>query len=695
MHIYIPVYFSQVYAHDLYALSRTLLTMNSAETNFTSKGPNRAMSFDSQYRQRGKAATLTCHDVNYVVKTKKEEKKVLWNVYGQFGQGMNAILGPTGSGKSSLLDVLACRKDPKNLSGHVLVDGQRQPKNWKLTTGYVVQDDVVMGTLTVEENLMFSASLRLPSTMTRQQKQERVDNVVDELGLTDCKDTKVGTEFIRGVSGGERKRTNIGMELIISPPVLFLDEPTTGLDANTASTVMLILAGLAKRNRSIIFSIHQPRYSIYKLFDNMMLLSMGEVVYHGPMEFALEYFARLGYICEEHNNPSDFFLDVINGEEQKMNDIGSKRSTLKRMESGEISARDIARKQSESRTVSEQLIDTYKNSSQYKDLRKNTDPVLSTYKQVGKVEVKDEKLHYATSFLQQFLMISKRNFLNIIRNPMTSVVQMLMMIVFGTIVGLIYLQLDTDLQSGYQNRIGAFFFIVMNLVFGNMDSIELFIKERHIFIHENISGFYPASSYFMAKLFCDVIPMRVIPTCIFAVISYWMIGFQSDAGKFFFYTLALVFTSLAGSGVAFAMSATTGVFALANLGIALVYVIMMVFSGLLVNLGTMADWLSWLKYTSIFYFSQNALCINEFKDLEFCGNTTFPGASSIINPESTDPADLPIPWICTPGEYYLQQLDIDYETNWDLWKNVFALGAMFLGLWIIAYVQLRRIKKLK
>jgi len=269
-----------------------------------------------------KGSTLSCHHLNYTVEVSvpggkccaRMPKEILHDVNGLFTPGMNAILGPTGGGKTSMLDVLAGRKNPSGISGLLLVDGHKAPKNFKCMSGYVVQDDVVMGTLTVRENLMFSANLRLDKTFHLEEKKTRVQDTIQELGLAKCADTKVGNEFIRGVSGGERKRTNIGMELIISPSVLFLDEPTTGLDASTSNAVMILLRRLTLRGRTIIFSIHQPRYSIFKLFDRLMLLANGRTVYHGPANEALTYFSLIGYECEAHNNPPDFFLDVINGD---------------------------------------------------------------------------------------------------------------------------------------------------------------------------------------------------------------------------------------------------------------------------------------------------------------------------------------------------------------------------------------------
>lgn len=169
----------------------------------------------------------SCENISspYISKTAKQ---ILIDVAGIFKPGMNAIMGPTGSGKSSLLDVLADRKDRRGLEGEILLNGQQKTRDFKYRVGYVVQDDIVSGTLTVRENLMFSANVRLPTHMKPAIKKKIVNNVLLQLRLEKCADTRVGNAFQRGVSGGERKRTNIGMELILSPEILFLDEPTTG-----------------------------------------------------------------------------------------------------------------------------------------------------------------------------------------------------------------------------------------------------------------------------------------------------------------------------------------------------------------------------------------------------------------------------------------------------------------------------------
>lgn len=185
-------------------------------------------------------STITFSAINYSVVAQQDgsscfdgccqqkPKQILYDLSGVFKPGINAILGPTGSGKSSLLDILAGRKDRQGLTGSVLMNGQPQSDDYKYRVGYVVQDDMISGMLTVQENLTFSANVRLPRNVTYEEKLVIVRRVIGQLELEKCANTRVGTENIRGVSGGERRRTNIGMELVLSPTVLFLDEPTTG-----------------------------------------------------------------------------------------------------------------------------------------------------------------------------------------------------------------------------------------------------------------------------------------------------------------------------------------------------------------------------------------------------------------------------------------------------------------------------------
>jgi len=169
-----------------------------------------------------------CHICLSPCLKKKKPKQILFNLTGIFKPGMNAILGPTGSGKSTLLDILADRKHHRGLTGQVLIDGQTKMQDFKYRVGYVSQVNMLCETLTVRENLTFSANVRLSRNISAEAKIAIIDQVIGQLGLEKCANSRVGTENRRGISGGERRRTNIGMELVLSPSVLFLDEPTTG-----------------------------------------------------------------------------------------------------------------------------------------------------------------------------------------------------------------------------------------------------------------------------------------------------------------------------------------------------------------------------------------------------------------------------------------------------------------------------------
>lgn len=166
--------------------------------------------------------------------------------------------------------------------------------------------------LTVFETLMYSAKLRLPSSVPLSEKTRIVEEIIQQLGLQNCRNTLIGDRDNRGVSGGERKRVSIGIELVTNPKVLFLDEPTSGLDAFNALNVMEVIKTLAvKQNKIVLLTIHQPRTDILDLFDNIILLSMGKTVFFGHLDDGLKHFASLGYPLPDKTNPSDHFLDVV------------------------------------------------------------------------------------------------------------------------------------------------------------------------------------------------------------------------------------------------------------------------------------------------------------------------------------------------------------------------------------------------
>ncbi len=191
--------------------------------------------------------------------SKGNERFILKGVTGYVEpRHMLAIMGPSGCGKSTLLDTLAGRlASSASWDGEIRVNGNKSQLSYG-RAAYVTQDEVLIGTLTVEETLLFAARLRLPMSMSGSEKKNIVDSVVQELGLESVKNTYIGNWHIRGVSGGQRRRVSIGCELVTSPTLLFLDEPTSGLDSAAAYHVMASVRRLTEGCRTIVTVIHQP-----------------------------------------------------------------------------------------------------------------------------------------------------------------------------------------------------------------------------------------------------------------------------------------------------------------------------------------------------------------------------------------------------------------------------------------------------
>jgi ABC-type multidrug transport system ATPase subunit len=223
----------------------------------------------------------------------------LWAVMGEipYRSHLSPILiniGPSGSGKSTLLNTLACRLDVNTMvEGEMRLNGA--PYNnaeLKRIAGYVMQDDLLNGYLTVEETLTYTARLRLPRHFTNEQCKERVEDVMNDLGLMHVRNATIGIQLKQGISGSERKRLCVGMQLLNRPQLLFLDEPTSGLDSVMALDLLHTLNRLAhgqsqEKAVTIVCSIHQPQAKIFNLFDSLILLKAGHIMYQGPRKNAM------------------------------------------------------------------------------------------------------------------------------------------------------------------------------------------------------------------------------------------------------------------------------------------------------------------------------------------------------------------------------------------------------------------------
>ncbi|KAF9893604.1 hypothetical protein FE257_010916 [Aspergillus nanangensis] len=258
-----------------------------------------------------KPAALYWDNVSYYL----NGKAILSDIRGAAQPGqITAIMGASGAGKTTFLDILARKNKRGAVHGDFYVNGEKISDNdFKGMVGFVDQEDTMLPTLTVHETILTSALLRLPRDMSRISKEQRVVEVEKQLGIYQIRDQLIGSEEGkgRGISGGEKRRVGIACELVTSPSILFLDEPTSGLDAFNAFNVVECLVTLARTyNRTVVFTIHQPRSNIVALFDRLILLAQGRTVYSGPFSTCQQFFDASGYSCPPGFNIADYLVDL-------------------------------------------------------------------------------------------------------------------------------------------------------------------------------------------------------------------------------------------------------------------------------------------------------------------------------------------------------------------------------------------------
>ena len=286
------------------------------------------VSRDSKVTEKGSATVLVDsfrkglnnHNLNMNFKfdnmglTLPNGKTILQGVTGEIRSSrMTAIMGPSGAGKTTFMNVL-CGKVSRT-SGQLWVSGKEaEISQFKKIIGYVPQEDTMLRELTVRENILHSARIRLPASWTNQEVENHVDDILKALNLSHVAHTRIGDERTRGISGGQRKRVNIGIELAAVPVCIFLDEPTSGLDSTASLEVATILDEIAQLGLTIVSVIHQPRIEIFEKFhDVLMIAPGGRTAYLGPTNEAKPYFEELGYEFDPYMNPADVLMDILSG----------------------------------------------------------------------------------------------------------------------------------------------------------------------------------------------------------------------------------------------------------------------------------------------------------------------------------------------------------------------------------------------
>ncbi|CAL5390686.1 unnamed protein product [Camellia sinensis] len=594
------------------------------------------------FKKVNRPVTLKFADVVYKVKpekggflkkSKSEEKTILKGITGIVLPGeMLAMLGPSGSGKTTLLTALGGRLSGR-LKGTITYNGEPFSNIIKRNTGFVTQDDVLYPHLTVTETLVFTALLRLPNTLTKLEKIVYAQAVITQLGLTKCRYSIIGGPFLRGISGGERKRVSIGQEMLINPSLLFLDEPTSGLDSTTAQRIVSTLWELANNGgRTVVMTIHQPSSRLFYMFHKVLLLSEGNPLYFGKGEEAMDYFSSIGYEPSVAMNPSDFLLDLANG----------------------IASYDS---QEDPAVVKQVLISAFKN-----NIAENLKVEVQEIDMGHRRGLEDKQCaRWTTTWWQQFTVLLKRG-VKERKHESFSGLKIGQVLVVAILSGLLWWQSGI---THLQDQIGLlFFYSGFWGFFPLFQAIFTFPQERLMLEKERSSGMYRLSSYFMARIIGDL-PMELVLPTVFLTITYWMAGLKPKAENFMETLFVLLYSVLVSQGLGLALGAAVMDQKSATTLGSVIMLSFLLAGGYYVQ--HVPAFISWIKYISISQYTYKLLLGSQYKptDTYPCGDTG----------------------TCLVGELpSIKLVGLDGRV-----LSVVALAVMLIGYRLMAYVALMRI----
>ncbi|MCL7026398.1 hypothetical protein MKW94_019285 [Papaver nudicaule] len=524
-------------------------------------------------------------------------KFLLNDISGEAKEGeMLAILGGSGSGKSTLIDALANRISKGSLKGSVTLNGEiLESRLLKKLSAYVMQDDLLFPMLTVEETLMYSADFRLPCSHSTREKNARVQAVIDQLGLQNAANTRIGDESHRGVSGGERRRVSIGIGIIHSPIILFLDEPTSGLDSTSAFQVCKVLQSIAQSGSIVIMSVHQPSYRLLGLLSHLIILSRGEAVYKGSPASLLPFFSEFGHPIHKNENKTEFVLDLVRELEGSpggvKNLVEFNRSWQKKMKSS-----------ASSDTFSLSLRDAASACHLASAATSNNDDIST-----GSMST------FANPFWIEIIVLAKRSFKNSNRQPEVFGMRLGAILLTGFTLATIFWQLD-DSPRSVQERLGFYTFTMAACFYLCADVLPVYLQNRSIYIREAAYNTYRCSSYVLSNMIV-ALPSITILSIALAATTFWAVGLS---GGFFFF-LVTIFSSFwtASSFISF----LSGVVPHAMVGYCVTFAILgfyILFCGFFISRDRIPPYWIWFHFLSLFKYPLDGALQNEFYNSSKC-----------------------------------------------------------------------------
>ncbi|KAL4806318.1 ABC-2 type transporter-domain-containing protein [Aspergillus unguis] len=619
-------------------------------------------------------------DVCYDIKIKGENRRILDHIDGWVNPGtLTALMGVTGAGKTSLLDVLADRVTMGVITGDMLVDGRLRDDSFQRKTGYVQQQDLHLETSTIREALIFSAMLRQPASISRKDKLAYVEEVIKMLGMEEYAEAVVGV-LGEGLNVEQRKRLTIGVELAAKPDLLlFFDEPTSGLDSQTAWSICSLMRKLADHGQAILCTIHQPSAILMQQFDRLLFLAKGgKTIYFGElgenMETLIKYFENKGSAaCPKNANPAEWMLEVIGAAP------------------GSHADRDWS--------------EVWNQSSERDQVRAELAQMKAELSQKPEPPRTPEYGEFAMPIWSQFLICLQRMFQQYWRSPSYIYSKATMCIAPPIFIGFTFWREPVSLQ-GMQNQMFAIFMLLT--IFPNLvqQMMPYFVRQRALYeVRERPSKAYSWKAFMMASIFVEL-PWNVLMAVPAYFCWYYPIGLYQNAGPgetverggtmFLLLLIFMLFTSTFTSMVIAGIEhPDTG----SNIA-QLLFSLCLIFNGVLASPQALPGfWIFMYRVSPFTYLVASVLSTGlsgtavECSDIEIlripppanqtCADYLGPYANmtggNLLNPSASGDQDCQYCSIAS-SDQFLAQLNINPD---DLWRNV---GLLFVYVVFNAFV---------
>ncbi|KAI4335068.1 hypothetical protein L6164_013749 [Bauhinia variegata] len=544
--------------------------------------------------------TVSFKDVQYYVDMPPEmrdrgsnEKKLqlLCDITGAFRPGiLTALMGVSGAGKTTLMDVLSGRKTGGTIEGEIKIGGYpKVQQTFARISGYCEQNDIHSPYITVEESVTFSAWLRLPVETDSVTKRKFVEEVIETIELDDIRDCLVGIPGQSGLSTEQRKRLTIAVELVSNPSIIFMDEPTSGLDARAAAVVMRVVKNVVATGRTTVCTIHQPSIDIFETFDELILMkSGGRIIYHGGLGHhsskLIEYFQSIPGVpkIKDNYNPATWMLEAT---------------------SASVEAE-----------LSLDFADIYKESPLYRD-------TLELVAQLSEPLPCTRDLKFSTRFPQnsfvQFMACLWKHHLSYWRNPGYNVTRFVFMTVGSLLFGAVLWQKGKDInnQQDLFNILGAMYIAVIFLGINNCSSVLPYVAtERSVLYREKFAGMYSSMAYAFAQVAIEI-PYILLQAILYVAITYPMIGFYWSVAKVFWYLYTIFCTFLYYEYLGMLLVSLSSNLDIASILAAAVYTIFNLFSGFLMPGPKIPKWWVWCYWLCPTSWSLNGILSSQYGDI--------------------------------------------------------------------------------